>query len=145
MKTFLNGVALTLLTFFSPVFPILIAVAVAIFADTVFGIQASIKKGVPYKSKILRITILNKLIKYHLAIISFFIIDKLLLNEILLNYFPNVEFTLTKILGIGLCWIELTSINESTQVLYEKSLFERIRGFVRGLKLFKKDFDELKD
>lgn len=144
MREFLVGLGVGILAFFSPVFPIMIAVGVAIALDTFWGIKASIKKGKPYSSKILRIRLLNKLLKYQLAVISFFAIDKLLLNEVMLHYFP-IEFTLSKLLGIALCFVEFSSINESSKVLYEKSFFERFHGFIKSLKIFKKEFDEIKD
>lgn len=145
MKEFFIGIGVAILTFFSPAFPIVLAVGIAIAADTYWGIKASAKKGVPYSSKILRVRLIDKLIKYQLSVISFFVIDRFLLNEVILHYYPGIEFALTKLLAIGLCVVELSSINESSKVLYKKSFLETVHGFLRKSLVYKKEIDEFKD
>lgn len=141
-KDFFIGIGVALMTFFAPAFPIVLAVGMAIAADTFWGIKASIKKGVPYSSKILRVRLIDKLIKYQLSVISFFIIDRFLLNEVIIHYYPGIEFALTKLLAIGLCVVELSSINESSKMLYKKSFFDSARDFIRKSLVYKKEIDE---
>lgn len=134
---------LSVLYFFSPIAPILMAVGAAIGLDTYYGIRASIKSGVPYKSSILRKRLCRKVISYHLAILSFFVMDYFLINAFLISYIPH-EFAFTKLLGLFLIGTELSSINEKSKVLYKKSFFEQGKDLIYKIKIVKDDFDGIK-
>lgn len=140
---YIESFLLSVLYFFSPIAPILMAVGAAIGLDTYFGIKASIKGGVPYKSSILRKRLCRKIISYHLAILSFFIMDYFLINAFMINYIPH-EFAFTKVLGLFLIGTELSSINEKSKILYKKSFFEKGKDLIYKIKIIKDDFDGIK-
>ena len=140
MRSVFLAILNSLLLFLAPVVPLLISVGIAILADTVFGISASIKRGIPFSSGTLRKGLVPKMLGYQLAVLSFFFIDRLILSEFTLQYI-QIDYLLTKVLAIGLIWIEIESINESTKMLWKVSMFEKVRGILKTFKKSKKEID----
>lgn len=137
MRTWIISIGQSLLVFFAPVAPLLIAVGMAIFADTYFGIKKARKFG-EYRTKELRIGFTRKIITYHLSILTFYIIDALLLNELLIQN-VSIDHLLTKLLCLVFIFIEWESINETSKKLYKRSFNTKIIGIFKKIKGVKDD------
>ena len=94
-------------SFFLPISGILFLIGFAIFVDTLTGIWKSKKLGLPITSRKLS-AIVSKLFLYEVAVIGFYLIDKFILNDIILQFF-SVPLMLTKILSLVLCGIDIWS------------------------------------
>jgi hypothetical protein len=143
MKDWPVSLISTVVYFFTPVVPLLIVAAIAIGIDVYWGVKASQKKGIGFKSRILRKRIVNKLVAYHLVIISFFVIDRFLLNQFIMLYFEHIEFAATKFLTLFIVFIEATSVNENYKIVHGKSLVERFRSMIKTIRGGKETIDEL--
>jgi len=143
MKEWALSLIATVAYFFAPVVPLLIVAAIAIGIDVYWGVKASKKKGIGFKSRILRKRIVNKLTAYNLVIISFFVIDKFLLSQFIMLYFEHIQFAATKFLTLFIVFIEATSVNENYKIVHGKSIVDRFRSMVRTIKGGKETIDEL--
>jgi hypothetical protein len=143
LDIFFSKLLFSILFFFSPIAPVMIAVGAAIFLDTYFGIRASIKSGVPYKSSILRKRLCSKILSYQISIITFFLMDYFLINLFMINYIPH-QFAFTKLLGIFLIGIEFSSMDEKSKILYKKSFSLQIKDTLKKIKIFKDDINDIK-
>jgi len=141
--------ALIISTFFAPTFLLMGAVGLAILMDTIAGRWAA-KKHALKTGKIVREEVtsrktrqgtLSKAIVYNLVVITFFVIDKSIINEVVLNYTPY-EFMATKIATLFICWIEFDSIDEKYYNVKGIRLKDKIREFFRSIaELIKNIFD----
>lgn len=131
-----------LLTFFLPVVPTLIAVGIAVVADTLFGLWKCKQLKVKRTSKLMRKGLVPKLIGYQLAVLTFFVLDSLLLNQFSLM-FTTMPFILTKLLAAVFVWIEITSINENWEEVKGKSIIASFREMIKAGKSIKDDIDSL--
>lgn len=143
MKTLINHLLTTILLFFAPVVPILLAVGLMIVIDTYFGIKASKKKGLKFSSNLLRKGLTRKFISYQSSVLLIFMMDNWIFNELTLNYI-STDFIITKILAMILILIEFTSINESSEILYKKSFKEVVRQQLKSIFSIKKNIDDLR-
>ena len=150
MKHLLISFLKFIVLFITPIFPLMLAVGAAIFADTYFGRKAARHLGGDdaVTSKITRKGIVPKLIGYQAAIITMFLLDGYALNEVMINYIP-FAFVATKFVGAFLIWIEWSSINESYKKMKGYTLNDKIAEFFKEIKKaaakileFKKEIDE---
>jgi len=86
-------------------------IGVLILIDTMTGIWKAKKLGEKITSRKLS-SIISKLALYEVTVIMFFLIDKFILNDIILTFF-SVPFMLTKVVALVLASIEVMSINEN--------------------------------
>jgi hypothetical protein len=84
--------------FFLPISGILIMIGVLIAIDTFTGIKKAHKLKEKITSRKLS-SIISKLALYEITVIMFFLIDKFILNEIILTFF-SVPFMLTKVVAL---------------------------------------------
>lgn len=141
MRELLNNFWKFIVLFLTPIFPLMLVVGVAVFADTIIGRKAARKKAtdegkdvdVEVTSRKTREGLVPKLIGYQVAIITMFILDGFAINEVVLNYVP-FAFLATKIVGGFLIWIEWTSINESYKKLKGITLNELFTNYLKSLK-----------
>ena len=103
------------LAFFIPISGILIMIGVLIIIDTFTGIWKANKLEDKITSRKLS-AIISKLALYEVTVIMFFLIDRFILNDIILTFF-SVPFMLTKIVALLLSSIEVMSINENYKVV----------------------------
>ena len=106
--------------FFLPISGILIMIGVLICIDTLTGIWKAKKLKEKISSRKLS-AIISKLALYEVTVIMFFLIDRFILNDIILTFF-SVPFMLTKIVSLVLASIEVMSINENYKVISNKNL-----------------------
>ena len=106
--------------FFLPISGILLMIGVLISIDTMTGIWKANKLKEKITSRKLS-SIISKLALYEVTVIMFFLIDKFILNDIILTFF-SVPFMLTKVVALVLASIEVMSINENYKVISAKNL-----------------------
>jgi len=131
--------------FLAPIHFILALVGIAIFVDTFYGRKTArivaIRNGkdprIEVKSKITRERLSAKMLVYNACIISCFIIDKNIMNDLVMYLFQSfpIHFAVTKFVGLVFLFIEVDSIDEH---------FYKIKG-VRMKDLFKKKIGHFKN
>jgi hypothetical protein len=132
------------LAFFLPISGILIMIGVLIVIDTVTGIKKANKLKEKITSRKLS-AIISKLALYEMTVIMFFLIDRFILNDIILTFF-SVEFMLTKIVALVLASVEVISINENIKVISTKNLdlWQSAKALFARAKEVKDDLNKLK-
>ena len=128
--------------FFLPISGILIMIGVLISIDTITGIWKANKLGDKITSRKLS-SIISKLALYEITVIMFFLIDKFILNEIILTFF-SVPFMLTKVVALVLSSIEVMSINENYKVVKGIDLWQSMKLLFARAKEVKEDLNKLK-
>jgi hypothetical protein len=126
-------------SFFLPISGILFLIGFAILVDTLTGIWKSKKLGIPITSRKLS-AIISKLMLYEVAVIGFYLIDKFILNDIILTFF-SVPLMLTKILALVLCSIEVISISENYKAVKGIDIWSAFKNLLQRSKEIKGDID----
>ena len=141
MKEFIAYIATSLIMFFTPVGGILIAVAVAIALDTIFGISKAITKKEKLTSR--RAShIVSKFVLYQAAVLLIFTMDKFLLGEFFKIWF-SIEFFFTKVVAIIIIFIEMLSMKENFEEAFNINIFSKVREALKRTKEFKEDIQEI--
>lgn len=130
-------------TFFLPISNLLFLVGFCIFLDTVFGLWKAKKLKEKITSRKLS-SIISKMMLYQITVILFFLIDKFILNQIMLQFF-SVPLMLTKIIALILISIEIFSIDENYRAVHQYGLWHAFKRAVGRAKEIKKDIDGIKD
>ena len=132
------------LAFFLPISGILLMIGVLIVIDTVTGIKKANKLKEKITSRKLS-AIISKLALYEMTVIMFFLIDRFILNDIILTFF-SVAFMVTKIVALVLASVEVISINENIKVISTKNLdlWQSAKALFARAKEVKEDLNKLK-
>ena len=128
--------------FFLPISGILIMIGVLIAIDTFTGIWKANKLKEKITSRKLS-GIISKLALYEITVIMFFLIDRFILNDIMLTFF-SVPFMLTKIVALVLASIEVLSINENYKVVKGIDLWQSMKLLFSRAKEIKEDLNKIK-
>jgi hypothetical protein len=80
---------------------------------------------------------------YEVAVILTYLIDKFILNDIILQFF-SVPLMLTKILSLVLCSIEVISINENIKAVKGIDLWQAMKLLFARARDIKQDIDTIK-
>ena len=128
--------------FFIPISGILIMIGVLIAIDTFTGIWKANKLNEKITSRKLS-GIISKLALYEITVIMFFLIDRFILNDIMLTFF-SVPFMLTKVTALVLASIEVMSINENYKIVKGIDLWQSMKLLFARAKDIKKDIDKIK-
>lgn len=129
-------------TFLMPISGLLFLVGFVILLDTVTGVWKSVKHKVPITSRGLS-AIISKMLLYEVTVIMFYMIDKFILNSIILQFF-SVDLLLTKVLSLILVSIEVMSINENYKAVKGLDLWEAMKNLFARAKDIKKEVDEIR-
>ena len=129
-------------TFFLPITGILFLIGFAILVDTITGIWKAKKLGIPITSRKLS-AIISKLMLYEVAVILFYLIDRFILNDIILTFF-SVPLMLTKILALVLVSIETLSISENIKAVKGIDLWQSMKLLFARARDIKQDIDTIK-
>ena len=126
------------MAFFAPIGMIILAVGLAILADTIVALALTRRK---FTSKRLRNGILSKTIAYESAILLLFLVDYAMINDAVLTVF-SVPFVVTKLAGLFLIGIEVSSIDEKIRDRYgdDKGIINRFKKFIASVKKIKDSF-----
>lgn len=116
MKLWLKNLLLVALSSLAPIQAIIVSVGFLIIADTITGIWAAIKRGEAIKSAAMRRTV-SKFVIYQLAIISGFVVQKFLLNDLV----PIVNI-IAGVIGM----VELKSVLENAGSIVGQDIFKLI-------------------
>ena len=129
--------------FFLPISGILLMIGLLIIIDTITGIWKAKKLGEKITSRKLS-SIISKLALYEVTVIMFFLIDKFILNDIILQFF-SVPFMLTKIVALVLASIEVMSINESYKQVHHLDLWSSMKLLFARAKDIKDDLNKIRE
>ena len=125
--------------FFLPISGILFLIGFAILVDTITGIWKAKKLKIKITSRGLS-AIVSKLFLYEVAVILTYLIDKFILNDILLQFF-SVPLMLTKILSLVLVSIEAISISENYKAVKGIDIWSSLKRLLQRSKEIKGDID----
>jgi len=129
-------------TFFLPITGILFLIGFSIVIDTITGIWKAKKLGIPITSRKLS-AIISKLMLYEVAVILFYLIDRFILNDIILVFF-SIPLMLTKILSLVLVSIEVISISENYKAVKGIDLWQAMKLLFARARDIKQDIDTIK-
>jgi hypothetical protein len=128
--------------FLMPISGLLFLVGFVIVLDTITGVWKSYKNKVKITSRGLS-AIISKMLLYEVTVIMFYMIDKFILNSIVLQFF-SVELLLTKVLALILVSIEVMSINENYKAVKGLDLWQAMKNLFARAKDIKKEVDEIR-
>lgn len=114
MEKYLLAISVYLLSYFSPAFPLMLAIGFFLVADFVTGMMAAKKRGEILTSKKMRPTI-TKGIGYMIAILVAHVFQK--------NFLSGIE--VLKIVSGLIAFIEVKSLDENFRDITGKSLFKQ--------------------
>lgn len=141
MKTQLFAAIAIIIAFFAPIAPLLIIVALAIFADTILGIIKAYKRKQKITSRRMS-AIISKMFLYQFTVIGVFVIDTYLIGE-LIGLFTDVKLVATKLVVLTLLSIELKSVNENIEAAFKINIWASLKKMVARAKQAKEDLEEL--
>ena len=135
MTSFIRTAILTCMAFFAPIALIILAVGLAILTDTIVALSLTEHK---FTSKRLRHGILSKTIAYEASVLLLFLVDYAMINDAMLTVF-SVPFVVTKLAGLFLIGIEISSIDEKIRDKYgdDKGIISRFKKFISSIKKIK--------
>lgn len=141
MKT-ITATLLSILTFLSPVTGLIIIMIGFILLDTAAGIYVSVKLG-GWKSfqsdKLFNLSV--KSFFYCFSIILTYLIDMFIFGGKL----QGVDFLLSKLMTVAWVFIEIKSLDEKSIKIGNKPFIVIIRNFIKYIKEFKKNINEIKE
>ena len=132
-----------LLTFLTPIIPLLILVGIAIAADTIFGIIRAKKLKQKITSRKMS-QIVSKMVLYQGAVILFYSIEHFILGDII-GLFTSIPLILTKLVTATLLSIELTSVSENIESAYGINLWKKFKQMLTRAKQVKEELEDFKD
>jgi hypothetical protein len=135
MTSIIRTAILTCMAFFAPIALIILAIGLAILADTIVALALTKSK---FTSKRLRHGILSKTIAYEASVLLLFLIDYAMINDAMLTVF-SVPYVVTKLAGLFLIGIEISSIDEKIRDKYgdDKGIISRFKKFIISIKKIK--------
>jgi hypothetical protein len=127
MGKYLNAFIVSIITFFSPIYGLLLAVGTMILMDTILGITKAIKlEGWESITSRKASVIISKFLLYQLTVITFFTIDYNLINEFTKIHYQN-DYLLTKLITLSLCFVEAKSIDENIKAIFGFSIWTNLK------------------
>ena len=129
-----------LITFITPILGMLMMMSFAIGLDTIFAVYYIIKKkGREHYSSHKLFNIVPKSAMYMGVILLAFMIDKFLLQ----GDIYDIKLLITKLVTGMFLYIEIKSIDETSQKLGNRPFIDVLKGFLDRLKGIKKDLNEI--
>lgn len=142
VTTFLKTALLTFLVFITPIKGMLLLISFAVAFDTLFAIYVSIKqKGINSFRSTKLFNLVVKTFFYMASILLGFLIDNYIFDGKLLD----IPFLISKIVTFMWLYIEVKSIDETSQKLGNKSLWVIFKELISKAKDLKKDINEIKE
>lgn len=127
-----------IMTFLAPIKGMVLLVIMAISIDTIFGIYYAIKNKDYQSDKLFNVVV--KTFFYSFSVLFAFIVSKVIFDSELFG----IKYLSVKLVTAFWIYIEMKSIDETSQKLGNKSFVEVIRSLMKRAKEFKKDLNELK-
>lgn len=142
MNTIIKAFLCSIFTFLLPIKGLMILMLFAIGIDTIVGIYTSNKTGKKFKSnKFFNIVI--KTFFYLGTIILTYLVDKYIFEGVL--PILHINNGLSKFTTMFWVISEIISIDENSQKLGNKPLFQMLKEYIGKAKDLKKDLNDLKD
>lgn len=141
--TFLKAMCLTIVTFLTPIKGLLLITGIAVLLDTLFAIYTTIKLngwGSYQSTKLFNIVV--KSFFYFGSIVLAFFIDTHIIEK---NVIFGINLLISKVVTIFWLYIEVKSIDETSQKLGNKSFYFTIKNLMTKAKDLKKDINEIKE
>ena len=130
-------------TFLSPVFGIMFLVGLAIIIDTATGIWKAKRTGVKVTSRGLQ-GLVAKMFFYQGVVLLLFLLDKLILNDVMLIVWDKVPYITTKIAALVLVYIEVMSIDENYKAVKGISIISQFKKLMTKIKRAKDEISDFK-
>ena len=141
MKSIIQYVLLAILSIIAPVVGLLLAVAFAIFLDTLLGVFKAIKLKQKITSRKMS-QVISKLVLYQVSLLTIYGMDHFLLSEFLRLKF-EIPYVATKIVALVLIFVEATSIKENFESAFGINIFQKLKTTLRRSKEIKDDVQEI--
>ena len=142
VTTFFKTALITFFVFITPIKGMLLLISFAVSFDTLFAIYVSIKqKGISSFKSTKLFNIVVKIFFYMGAILFAFLIDTYIFEKKLLD----IHYLISKIVSFIWLYIEIKSIDETSQKLGNKSLWVIFKDLISKAKDIKKDINEIKE
>lgn len=129
--------------FLLPIKPLIVLVLTMIVLDTFSGIWKAKKIKEPITSSKLS-RIVTKTILYVTCLIMVYALEEYILAEFV-SVISSIEHTLTKLVALFLCTIEVVSLNENVQAVYGVNFFGLFKKYLIGLKQVNQDIKDIKE
>lgn len=138
----LKFLLVAVITFLTPIKGLLIITGLAVMLDTVFAIYTTIKLNgwKSYQSTKL-FNIVVKTFFYFGTIILAYAIDIILIDN---HQFFGTDLLIAKLVTVFWLYIEVKSIDETSQKLGNESFYFIIKNLITKVKALKKDINEIK-
>lgn len=142
VTTFCKTALITFFVFITPIKGMLLLISFAVGFDTLFAIYVSIKqKGISSFKSTKLFNIVVKIFFYMGAILFAFLIDTYIFEKKLLD----IHYLISKIVSFIWLYIEIKSIDETSQKLGNKSLWVIFKDLIAKAKDIKNDINEIKE
>jgi hypothetical protein len=143
LLTFCKTIFFAMITFLAPIKGLLLITGLCVLLDTFFAIYTTIKLNgwQSYQSTKL-FNIVVKSFFYLGSIILAFFVDTHIIEK---NTLFGVNLLVSKVVTIFWIYIEVKSIDETSQKLGNKSFYFTIKNLLTKLKDLKKDINEMKE
>jgi phage-related holin len=125
-------------TFVAPIQGMVLLVIMAIAGDTILGIYNAIKNKEYQSDKLFNVVV--KTFFYTFSILFALIVSKVIFEGELFG----IKLLSVKLVTAFWIYIEMKSIDETSQKLGNKPFVEIVRSLIKRAKEFKKDLNELK-
>ncbi|MES2813243.1 MAG: phage holin family protein [Bacteroidota bacterium] len=143
MVTFLKTTLIFLMVIFTPIKGLLLITGISVLLDTFFAVFATIKLNgwKSYQSTKL-FNIVVKTFFYLGSIILAYFVDKYIIQK---DYILGVELLMSKAITIFWIYIEVKSIDETSQKLGNEPFYKMIKNIINTTKDLKKDINEIRE
>lgn len=125
---------------FAPIIGIMSTVGLLIMIDTIIGVWKARKMGEKITSRGFS-KIISKMLLYQGTIMTFFLVDKFILGDILQSFF-SIELLLTKAVGLVLASVEIFSIDENYRAVKKYGIWDAAKRLLSRAKEAKKEFKD---
>jgi hypothetical protein len=140
IKSSIVAILVLFIAFLTPIIPLLVIVAMAIFIDTIMGIIRAYKKKIKITSKKLS-GIISKMLLYQLTVISVYFIDHFLIGEFF-KLFSDINLVATKVVVTTLFAVEIKSIHENIEGAYNINLWQQFKKILTRVNSMKNEIGE---
>lgn len=124
-----------------PIKPLILLVGVCISLDTFFGIYRAVKHRKKITSRALS-AVISKMALYELALILFYFIDSIILNDIT-NSFTPVDLFVTKMVAAVLVSVEVLSMLENIKLATGHDFIGMAKKTLRRSKSIKNEVEDI--
>lgn len=145
MKNVFTNFIASVAVFMAPAYGFVIVIGVCIFATIFTSIWKTIKfrEWSIYRKDVLSILI-GKMLIYSVVILCMYIIDRLLLNELLMMWI-SVPLLVTKITCVILLIAEGAIIKSNVEKIFAMDLWKLIRKALRGVREISSDARDIRE